>query len=97
MIYPLAALTIILQAVDLATALSMMSLYGTSLEQNPIARAIVTTAGPMGLAVAKLGVALVGVLLLLTLARLGRTRLARNCLVLTALLGLVGAVSNAVG
>jgi len=93
----LAALTLALQTLDLATALRMMLVYGVDLEQNPILRTLMLSVGPVGLIGAKLGVVLLGVLLLVKLGRSGRPRLALSCLAICALLGLVGTLSNAVG
>jgi len=93
----LASLAIILHALDLMTGLRMMLVYGIQLEQNPLARALMTDTGPLGLAAAKLGVVLFGVLLFVRTARAGRPRLARNCLLLAAGIGLLGFSSNMVG
>jgi hypothetical protein len=51
----------------------------------------------LGLIPLKLGVVLIGVALFVRTARFGRARLARNCLVLAAAIGLLGATSNLVG
>jgi hypothetical protein len=75
----------------------MMLVYGIQLEQNPFARLIMASAGPVGLAEAKLGVVLAGVLLFMRTAARGRPRLARNCLFLAATIGLLGFTSNLVG
>jgi hypothetical protein len=96
-IYLLAGLVLLVHALDLATGLRMMLTYGIHLEQNPLARFIVTTSGPMGLAQVKLGVVLLGVLLFVRTAQLGRARLARNCLVFAAGVGVLGTTSNLVG
>jgi hypothetical protein len=96
-IYVLAALVIILHALDLATGLRMMLSYGIHLEQNPLARYIMTSSGPLGLIYVKLGVVLAGVLLFVRTAQLGRARLARNCLLFAASVGMLGAASNLVG
>jgi hypothetical protein len=81
---------------DLLTGIRMMQVYGIELEQNPIARTIFTSGGPIGLAIAKLGVVLGGVCVLVLLARAGRTRLALSALLAVALLGLLGFASNLV-
>ena len=93
----LATLAVALHALDLATGLRMMLVYGIGLEQNPLARLIMNTAGPLGLVEAKLGVVLAGVLLFMRTARAGRPRLARNCLLMACCLGLLGFASNLVG
>jgi uncharacterized membrane protein len=93
----LAILTVALHTLDLATGLRMMLVYGTSLEQNPLARLIMNTTGPLGLVEAKLGVVLAGVLMFMRTARAGRPRLARNCLLMACCLGLLGFASNLVG
>jgi ABC-type protease/lipase transport system fused ATPase/permease subunit len=96
-IVSLAGFALLMHALDLATGLRMMQVYGIQLEQNPLARFIMRTAGPIGLVEVKLGVVLVGVVLLVRTAYAGRPRLARNCLVLTACLGILGWSSNLVG
>jgi len=93
----LAALALAMHLLDLATGLHMMLVYGVRLEQNPLARYIITTNGPLGLVELKLGVVLGGLLLMLRTAHAGRRRLARNCLLLAAGLGLLGFASNLVG
>jgi hypothetical protein len=93
----LALLVLLLHALDLATGIRMMLVYGVQLEQNPMARLIMTDTGPLGLAAAKLGVVLAGVLLFVRTAQAGRPRLARNCLLLAAGVGLLGFISNLVG
>jgi hypothetical protein len=93
----LAMLAIVMHALDLASGIRMMLVYGIGLEQNPLARLIMTNAGPLGLAAAKLGVVGLGVLLFVRTAQLGRPRLARNCLLLAAGIGLLGFTSNMVG
>jgi len=93
----LAMLTVTLHALDLATGLRMMLAYGTDLEQNPLARLIMNSAGPLALVEAKLGVVLAGVLLFVSTARAGRPRLARNCLLMASCLGMLGFASNLVG
>jgi len=96
-IYLLAALVMVMHVLDLATGLHMMITYGIELEQNPLARFVMTTAGPLGLVPLKLGVVGGGVLLFVRAAQLGRARLARNCLVFSAAVGLLGVASNMVG
>lgn len=96
-IYTLAVLAVLLHALDLATGLRMMLVYGIPLEQNPLARFIMHNIGPLGLVELKLGVVFAGVILFVRTAHLGRPRLARNCLLLAAVLGMLGFVSNLVG
>ena len=96
-ILALAALALLMHVLDLATGLRMMLVYGIQLEQNPLARFIMNTGGPLGLVEMKLGVVLAGVLLFVRTARLGRPRLARNCLLIAAGTGLLGFASNMVG
>jgi hypothetical protein len=92
----LAIVAVLLHALDLATGLRMMLVYGIQLEQNPLARLIMSEAGPLGLAAVKLGVVLIGVLLFVRTAQAGRPRLARNCLLIAAGIGLLGFASNLV-
>lgn len=96
-ILALAALALLMHVLDLASGLRMMLVYGIQLEQNPLARFIMNTGGPLGLVEMKLGVVLAGVLLFVRTARLGRPRLARNCLLIAAGIGLLGFASNMVG
>ena|SRR5579859_7299356 len=93
----LAMLALVMHALDLASGIRMMLLYGIPLEQNPLARMLMTEVGPLGLAAAKLGVVGLGVLLFVRTAQLGRPRLARNCLLVAAGIGLLGFASNMVG
>jgi hypothetical protein len=87
---------VVTNGLDLATGLRMMLIGGIALEQNPFIREIMYTAGPALLVAMKLTVVLAGVLLLMRTARHGRARLARNCLALTAGIGVLGAASNLV-
>jgi hypothetical protein len=96
-IYALAACAVALHALDLATGLRMMLVYGIQLEQNPLARTIMQHAGPLGLVEVKLGVVVGAVILFVRCAQAGRPRLARNCLLLAAVLGMLGFASNLVG
>jgi hypothetical protein len=96
-IYVLAGLALLMHVLDLATGLRMMLVYGLALEQNPLARTVMTTAGPLGLVELKLGVVLAGLLLFVRTAQAGRPRLARNCLLIAAGIGLLGFTSNLVG
>jgi Domain of unknown function (DUF5658) len=90
----LAALGLVLQALDLITGVRMMQTYGIEQEQNPIARTIFQISGPVGLTTAKFSVVFTGVVFLLLVARAGRPRLARNALLVIAMLGLLGFSSN---
>jgi threonine/homoserine efflux transporter RhtA len=92
----LATGALLLQILDLLTGIRLMLVFGIDQEQNPIARALFQTGGPLGLASVKLGVVLAAALVLVLLARAGRARLARNTLVVVALLGLLGFTSNLV-
>ncbi len=96
-IYVLAACALFMHALDLATGLRMMLVYGIELEQNPLARLIMNHAGPVGLVEVKLGVVLAAIVLFIRTAEAGRPRLARNCLLLAVGLGFLGFVSNLVG
>lgn len=92
----LAGLALLMHVLDLATGLRMIQVYGLSLEQNPVARTLITSAGPLGLIEAKLGVVMAGLWLFVRTARAGRPRLARNCLLLAAGIGMLGWTSNMV-
>ena len=96
-ILALAGLALLMHMLDLATGLRMMLVYGIQLEQNPLARFIMNTSGPLGLVEVKLGVVVAGVLLFVRTAQVGRPRLARNCLVMAMCVGLLGFASNMVG
>jgi uncharacterized membrane protein len=93
----LAGIALLMHALDLATGLRMMLTYGIQLEQNPLARYIMDTSGPIALVEVKLGVVLAGVLVFVKTAHHGRPRLARNCLLLAAGIGMLGFASNLVG
>jgi uncharacterized membrane protein len=75
----------------------MMLVYGIHMEQNPIARALMQSGGPLRLAEVKLAIVMTCLLLFMRTARAGRPRLARNCLLLAAGIGLLGFASNMVG
>src|SRR5689334_9707287 len=75
-IYALAAFALLMHVIDLATGIRMMQVHGIGFEQNPIARRVMTTSGPLGLIELKLGVVLLGVLLFVRTASAGRPRLA---------------------
>lgn len=93
----LAAVALLMHTLDLASGLHMMLVHGIDLEQNPLARFIMTTSGPIALIEVKLGIVLAGVLLFVRTAQLGRPRLARNCLLIAAGIGMLGFASNLVG
>jgi hypothetical protein len=93
----LAIFALLMHVLDLATGLRMMLVYGITMEQNPLARYLMITRGPIGLIEVKLAVVLAGLFLFVRTARLGRPRLARNCLVLAAAIGMLGFTSNLVG
>jgi small-conductance mechanosensitive channel len=93
----LALLALSMHLLDLASGERMMLVHGIQLEQNPLARYLMTTTGPVGLAEVKLGVVMAGLFLFMRTARLGHPRLARNCLLLAAGIGLLGFASNLVG
>ena len=90
----LALVSIALHALDLATGVRMMLLYGIAQEQNPIARSIFQLTGPIGLGAVKFAVVFCGVSFMVGMARAGRPRLARNALLAVAILGLLGFSSN---
>ena len=93
----LAVLALCMHVLDLATGLRMMLVFGVNLEQNPLARFVMNTSGPLGLVELKLGVVLAGILLFVRTAHAGRPRLARNCLLVAAGIGILGFASNLVG
>jgi uncharacterized membrane protein len=93
----LALLALFAHILDLASGVRMMLVHGIQLEQNPLARLLMSTGGPLGLASVKLAVVMIGVLLFMRTARAGRPRLARNCLLLAAGIGVLGFASNMVG
>jgi hypothetical protein len=96
-IYALAVLALVMHVLDLASGLRMMLVFGVHLEQNPLARFVMNSAGPLGLMELKLGVVIAAVVLFVRTAQVGRARLARNCLLLAAAIGLLGLASNLVG
>jgi hypothetical protein len=93
----LAAFALLMHVADLVTGLRMMLVYGVGLEQNPLARLMMTTVGPLGLVELKLGVVMAGLFLFVRTAQAGRPRLARNCLLIAAGIGMLGWTSNLVG
>ena len=90
----LAALALVLQALDLLTAVQAMQQYGIAFEANPMLRALYASAGAPSVAAAKLGGVLVITYLLLRLGRRGQVGLAAGGLVAAGLVGLVGTLSN---
>jgi uncharacterized membrane protein len=92
----LAAIGLVLQALDLLTGVNMMARLGLGAEQNPLARFLVGSFGPAGLVAAKLGAVLAITYLFVRLEARGRGRLARNVLAIVAIVGLLGLVSNLV-
>src|SRR5438105_14213327 len=92
----LAAIGLVLQALDLLTGIGMMAHSGMEYEQNPVARTLVQSFGPAGLVAVKLGTVLAITYLFVRLESLGRGRLARNVLAIVAIVGLLGLVSNLV-
>jgi hypothetical protein len=96
-IYALAGLALVMHLFDPATGLRMMQTYGVELEQNPLARAVMYSVGPIGLVELKLSVVVTALWLFVSVARAGRPRLARNCLMIAAILGVLGWASNMVG
>lgn len=93
-LYPLAAIALILQELDLFTGVRMIREYGLGLEQNPFARALYVHGGALTLEVVKLGAIFAIVTLLFRAALRGRVRLARNTLAFMAIVGLLGVASN---
>jgi hypothetical protein len=90
----LAAIGLVLQALDLFTGIEMMARDGLSAEQNPVARALILSLGPAGLVAAKLGTALAITYVFMRIEHRGRGRLARNVLSAVAIFGLLGLISN---
>jgi uncharacterized protein DUF5658 len=93
-IVALACVALLLHMLDLLSGIQMMQHYGLHTEQNPVARMLFGTSGPIGLSAAKFTVVGTGVVLMVWLALHGRARLARNALLLVAILGLLGFASN---
>jgi hypothetical protein len=90
----LAALVLLLQALDLLTGMQGMQLHGLRFELNPVTRTLFATYGPVGLTAAKLAAACVATALFVRLARRGQVRIASRGLAASALLGVIGVVSN---
>jgi hypothetical protein len=74
----------------------MMQAHGLSSELNPIVRTTFLQAGVLGVAATKAAVAAPLGVLFARLARRGHLRLARTGLLVAALLGLLGCLSNLV-
>ena len=90
----LVSVALLLHIMDLISGVRMMQVYGIEQELNPLARALFSSTGPLGLALVKLVIVVAGVLVIAWLGRQGRVRLARNALVCCALVGLLGFTSN---
>jgi hypothetical protein len=84
----------VLHGLDLLSALLLVLQRGPAAEQNPLARAILVNAGPLGLAVVKMGVVVLGLIMLVRVADYGRPRLAAVSLFVAASLGWIGMISN---
>jgi hypothetical protein len=93
-IVALACAALMLHTLDLLSGIQMMQHYGLHVEQNPVARMLFESSGPIGLSAAKCAVVGSGTVLMVWLALQGRARLARNGLVFVAILGLLGFASN---
>jgi hypothetical protein len=92
----LVGLAWLLQLLDGITAVQMMQAGGTASELNPIIRSVFLQLGIVGVAAVKAAVAGPLGILFSRLARRGQVRLARLGLLVAALLGVVGCVSNLV-
>ncbi len=93
----LAALAMVVQALDLVTFLRVVGFYGLAVEVNPLARALFTHGGPAALAIVKLAVAVVVPAVLAFRACAGpHPVLARRALVATVAIGTFGFLSNLV-
>jgi hypothetical protein len=90
----LAILALVTQALDLVSAIRMISTHGLRSELNPVAHAIIALGGLAGLSVVKLGVIVAAVLLFVWVGRYGRARLAAVALSLAAAVGAFGYYSN---
>src|SRR5918912_2459450 len=62
-IHALAVVALAMHLLDLATGLRMMLVYGVHLEQNPLARFVMSSGGPLALTELKLGVVTAGLVL----------------------------------
>jgi hypothetical protein len=92
----LAVIAVLAQALDLLSAVRMISTYGLHYELNPVARAIFVEWGPSGLTLIKLAAVAAGVLLVIQVARRGRLSLASSSLALVAIVGMFGFYTNLV-
>ena len=90
----LGRLALLAQALDLLSSLRMVLEHGINAELNPLLRVILISAGPVGVAIVKLGLAAFVVSVLQHLAYVGRPRLARNSLLIAVNVGVIGALSN---
>ncbi|MBV9175172.1 MAG: hypothetical protein JOZ81_34385 [Chloroflexi bacterium] len=90
----LGRLALLAQALDLLSSLRMVLEHGINAELNPLLRVILVSAGPVGVAIVKLGLAAFVVSVLQHLAYVGRPRLARNSLLIAVNVGVIGALSN---
>jgi len=86
----------LLQVLDGITAVQMMHARGTASELNPLIQTVFLHSGIAGVAAIKAAVAGPLGILFSRLARRGQVRLARVGLLVAALLGLLGCVSNLV-
>jgi hypothetical protein len=99
---PLASVSVLLglawllQVLDGITAVQMMHASGTASELNPLIQTMFLKTGIVGVAAVKAGIAGPLGILFSRLARRGQIRLARLGLLVAALLGLIGCVSNLV-
>lgn len=87
-------IALVLQSLDLISALNVIKMGGIGMELNPLIRAVWLGLGPFGVEALKLGLASAALGLLLVVGLQGRTRLARNCLVLASNIAAVGVLSN---
>jgi hypothetical protein len=90
----LAAMAMLFQILDGATAIRMMYESGLHAELNPAGRAVFQHAGPAGLILLKVGMASLALATLTYLGWHGRVVLARNCLAVVVGLGVLGTLSN---
>jgi hypothetical protein len=86
----------LLQVLDGITAVQMMHASGITSELNPVIQTVFVHSGIAGVAAIKAAVAGPLGILFSRLARRGQIRLARLGLLVAALLGLIGCVSNLV-
>ena len=84
----------LLQLLDGISAVQMMRADGPASEPNPLVRTVYLQAGALGVAALKAAIAGPLMVLFARLARRGRRRLARGGLIVAAVIGLLGCVSN---